>query len=85
VGTAKPSRVLAVLKANASSKTQARVIMQHGEFGSRTVPAVTPAERQLTLRFRTKSLQHGSRQFRAKKLPSRDMDDQTACALCVVR
>ena len=35
-------------------------------FGSRTVLAVTPAERQLTLRFRTKSLQRGSRQFRAK-------------------
>ena len=34
--------------------------------GSRTVLAVTPVERQLTLRYRTKSLQRGSRQFRAK-------------------
>ena len=33
--------------------------------GSRTALAVTSAERQLTLRFRTKSLQRGSRQFRA--------------------
>ena len=38
--------------------------------GSRTVLAVTPAERQLTFRFRTKSLQRGSRQFRAKSRPS---------------
>ena len=37
-------------------------------IGSRTVPAVTPAKRQLTLRFRTKSLQRGSRQFRAGPL-----------------
>ena len=37
----------------------------HGRNGSRTVLAVTSAERQLTLRFRTKSLQRGSRQFRA--------------------
>jgi hypothetical protein len=34
-------------------------------LGSRMVLAVTPAERQLTLRFRAKSLQRGSRQFRA--------------------
>ena len=33
--------------------------------GSRTVLVVTPAECQLTLRYRTKSLQGGSGQFRA--------------------
>ena len=36
-------------------------------FGSRTVLSVTSAERQLTLRFRTKSLQRESRQFGANE------------------
>jgi hypothetical protein len=34
--------------------------------GSRTVLVVTSAERQLALRFRTKSLRRESRQFRAR-------------------
>jgi hypothetical protein len=36
------------------------------EMGQRTVLVATSAERQLNLRFRTKSLQRGSRQFRAR-------------------
>ena len=38
---------------------------RHPKPFTRTVLGVTPAERQLTLRIRTKSLQRGSRQFRA--------------------
>ena len=57
----------------------ARHLMPHSRFvsvGSRTVPRVRPTQRQLIPRFRTKSLQRESRQFRARNglgaAPSRE-------------
>ena len=42
-----------------------RAHMVYGEYGSRTVLRIRPTQRQLIPRFQTKSLQRGSRQFRA--------------------